>query len=467
MERDQHSDATRAAEQVRAIAAAVARAGGRALLVGGCVRDSLLGRQAKDLDLEVFGLSLERLRDLLTGFGEVLEVGRAFGVLRVKGLELDVSLPRRDSKVALGHKGFDVRLDPGLDFAEAARRRDLTMNSIGLDPLSGEVLDPHGGRRDLERRVLRATDPAHFSEDPLRGLRVAQFAARFEMRPDEELLALCAALDLSELSAERVLGELEKLLLKSRRPSLGFEVLRECGLLRFFPELAALVGVPQDPEWHPEGDVWVHTLMVIDEAARLRGGADVERDLALMFGALCHDLGKPAATTIDDHGRVRSPAHDTGGLEPTQRFLARLRASHQLSQRVSALVEHHLAPIGFVKQGASARAYRRLARKLAAAGVDFELLVLLATADHFGRTTPEALARSFEQAAVFLARARELAIADQAPRDVVLGRHLLARGLRPGPHFGSILARCRDLQDETGWTDPERILERVLDGSER
>lgn len=466
MERSQHTDAARASERVRPIAAAVARAGGRALLVGGCVRDSLLGREAKDLDLEVFGLSLERLRDLLADFGEVIEVGRSFGVLRVKGLELDVSLPRRDSKVALGHKGFSVRLDPGLDFAQAARRRDLTMNSIGLDPLSGELLDPHGGRRDMERRVLRATDPAHFSEDPLRGLRVAQFAARFEMRPDAELLALLAALDLGELSAERVLGELEKLLLKSRRPSLGFEVLRESGLLRFFPEVAALVGVPQDPEWHPEGDVWVHTLMVLDEAALLRGGGDEELDLALMFGALCHDFGKPAATTIDDHGRVRSPAHDTGGLEPTQRFLARLRAGHELSQRVLALVEHHLAPIGFVKQGASARAYRRLARKLAAAGLDFELLVRLASADHFGRTTPEALARSFEQAELFLARARELAIADAAPRDVVLGRHLLARGLHPGPQFGIILARCRDVQDETGWTDPERILERVLDGSE-
>ena len=190
MERILRAVLARNSQRVREIAAAIAGAGGRALLVGGCVRDALLGREPKDLDLEVYGLSVERLRDLLASFGEVIEVGRAFGVLRVKGLDLDVSLPRRDSKVATGHKGFAVRLDPGLDFAEAARWRVLTMNSIGLDVASGELLDPYGGRRDMERRVLRATDAQRFPEDPLRGLRVAQFAARFEMRPDEELMEL-------------------------------------------------------------------------------------------------------------------------------------------------------------------------------------------------------------------------------------------------------------------------------------
>jgi tRNA nucleotidyltransferase (CCA-adding enzyme) len=428
-------------------------------LVGGCVRDHLRGQESKDFDIEVFGLELLPLERVLAQFGEVIAIGRAFGVLQVKGLGIDFSLPRRDSKVATGHKGFEIAFDPGLDFATAARRRDLTINSIGLDPLTEEILDPHGGRDDLARHRLRATDPTHFSEDPLRGLRVAQFAARFEMSPDDELLRLCRALDLSELSPERIFGEWRKLLLKGVRPSLGLELLRGTALLRFTPELAALVGVPQDPEWHPEGDCWVHNQLVIDEAARLRdGGPD---DEALMFGALLHDVGKPP-TTVTEDGRVRSPGHDVRGVELARAFLERMRAPGELTARVESLVEHHLAPALYIKQRSTAKAYRRLARKLGAAGATTELLVRVARADHLGRTSDEALAKRFPAGDEFLARARELAIEHKPPRDVVLGRHLIARGMKPGVEFGAILERCREIQDETGWTDPEQILERAL-----
>ncbi len=445
--------------RVLEVARAVAEAGGRALLVGGYVRDRLRGVEATDLDVEVYGLELAALERVLSRFGEVIAVGRAFGVLQVKGLPIDFSLPRLDSKTGAGHKGFEVRCDPGLDFATASRRRDLTINSLGLDPLTGDRLDPHGGARDLAAGVLRATDPAHFGEDPLRGLRVAQFAARFEMRADDTLLRLCAGLDLAELSPERVLEEWRKLLGKGVRPSLGTEILRATGLLRFFPELAALVDVPQDPEWHPEGDCWVHNQMVIDEAARLRdGGPD---DEALMFGALLHDVGKPATTT-NEGGRVRSPNHDVRGVALAAAFLERMRAPNELVSRVGALVEHHLAPALFIKNGATAKGYRRLARKLGAAGVSAELLARVARSDHFGRTTPDALAREFPAGDEFLARVRELQVAREAPRDVVLGRHLIARGLRPGPAFGAILERCREVQDETGSTDAEEILARVL-----
>jgi tRNA nucleotidyltransferase (CCA-adding enzyme) len=441
------------------IARGIAADGGRALVVGGYVRDRLRGEESKDYDVEVFGLDLPALERALGRFGEVIAVGRAFGVLQIKGLTIDFSLPRRDSKVASGHKGFEVAFDPGLDFASAASRRDLTINSIGLDPLTGEILDPHAGRADLERRVLRATDASHFSEDPLRGLRVAQFAARFEFAIDPELERLCRALDLAELSAERVLGEWRKLLLKGVRPSLGLEFLRVTNLLRFTPELAALIGVPQDPEWHPEGDCWVHNQLVVDEAAKLRdGGPD---DEALMFGALLHDVGKPPATVTED-GRVRSPSHDVRGVEIAAAFLERMRAPTDLVTCVGALVEHHLAPALFVKQGATAKAYRRLARKLGAAGASVELLLRVARADHLGRTTDEAVRRVFPAGDEFLARARELTIEREAPRDAVLGRHLIARGMKPGVEFGAILERCREVQDETGWSDPERILRRVL-----
>ena len=465
------------------IAEAVREAGGRAVVVGGWVRDHLLGVRSKDVDVEVFGLGVERLETLLAGFGSVHAVGRAFGVLRVGGIDVDFSLPRRDSKRGPGHRGFDVAPDPWLDFAEAARRRDLTVNSIGLDPLTGEVLDPHGGRRDLERRVLRATDPARFPEDPLRGLRVAQLAARLGMAPDEELVALCRALDPSELSGERVFDELGKLLLRAARPSIGFKVLEDTGQLRLFPELDALRGVPQDPEWHPEGDVWVHTLMVLDMAATLRGaqtggagtgrdrartpGAERPRDdgnddLALMLGALCHDLGKPA-TTERIGGRIRSLGHDVAGVAPTRALLGRMRAPGALTDKIAALVEHHLAPALFVRNEATARGYRRLARKLGRAGTGIELLVRVARADHLGRTTEDAKAGRLDAGDAVLAAARAHSVERTAPRDAVLGRHLIERGLRPGPGFGPILARCREIQDETGWTDPGRILDRVLE----
>ena len=552
------------------IAKAVRDAGGRAVVVGGFVRDRLLGARTKDVDVEVFGLGVERFEAILARFGTVHAVGRAFGVFRAAGIDADFSLPRRDSKRGPGHRGFDVAPDPSLDFAEAARRRDLTVNSMGLDPLTGEVLDPHGGRRDLERHVLRATDPAHFCEDPLRGLRVAQLAARLEMPPDDELVALCRSLDLDELSGERVFDELAKLLLRAAKPSIGFAVLEDTGLLRFFPELDALRGVPQDPEWHPEGDVWVHTLMVLDAAASLRAGAgtrdsepdrmvcvaapeaaaaslragaatregDADRtvpvaspetaapsarggtagktgeaaprtdeagsaplpdaslpgtsypsqprtstrettfgnlaqlqgstrlktsseDLPLMLGALCHDLGKPA-TTQRVAGRVRSHRHDVGGVAPTRALLQRMRAPGALVDQVAALVEHHLAPALFVRNGATAKGYRRLARKLERSGVSIELLARVARADHLGRTTEDALAGRFDAGDAFLAAARACHVERAAPRDAVLGRHLIERGMRPGPGFAPILERCREIQDETGWTDPQRILDRAL-----
>jgi tRNA nucleotidyltransferase (CCA-adding enzyme) len=441
------------------VARAVAAAGGRAVLVGGYVRDRLLGVASKDYDVEIYGLSPDAVADLLADFGELIQVGRAFGVLRIKGIDADFSLPRRDSKSGSGHRGFDIAFDPDLDFAQASRRRDLTVNSIGLDLSSGEILDPHGGRADLARGVLRATDAAHFTEDPLRGMRTAQFAARLEMAPDEELTALCSQLDLAELPAERIYEELRKLLVKARKPSLGFEFLSRAQLLRFFPEIESLQGVSQDPKWHPEGDVWVHTMLVIDEAAALRNRDD--EDLALMYAALCHDFGKPAVS-VEHDGRVRSPKHDVIGARMAREFLERLRAPGHLCDQVEALVKYHLAPALFVAQGATAKAYRRLARNLDEAGVNIALLVRVARADHWGRTTDEAIKRIFPAADTFVAEAEKAAVVDAAPEDVVQGRHLQARGLEPGPQFGEILDRCRDLQDETGWTDADKILDKVL-----
>jgi tRNA nucleotidyltransferase (CCA-adding enzyme) len=450
---------------VPALARAFATAGGRALVVGGWVRDRVLGREPLDLDLEVHGIDSEAVVGVLESFGRVKRVGQAFSVFRVKGLELQVGLP------TAGAAG------PPFDLPGALRRRDLTMNSMAWDPLSGELFDPHGGRRDLELQVLRATDPETFGSDPLRALRVAQLSARLAMVPDSALVALCAACDLSAVPGERMLEEFRKLLLLGGRPALGLELLQRADVLRFFPELRAVVGVPQDPRWHPEGDVWSHTLLAVQAASQLRGGGAFE-DQALMFGVLCHDLGKsevtrslgPAAGQRGVEGvegeaeerRVVSRGHEAASAELAERFLGRLRAPKALVIAVAALVRRHMAPASFATQGAGPKAYRRLARELAHAGVSLELLERVARADRQGRSADGGLPCAFPEGELFLDRARQHLGGLAPPSQVVQGRHLIACGLRPGPEFGRILARCQQIQDETGWSQANRILDRVL-----
>ena len=464
-------------QEVLDVAGAISEAGGRALLVGGSVRDRVfvefnwpvVSDVDLDIDIEVYGLPLARLEEVLGSFGDVISVGRSFGVFKVKRLfpdrrcDCSFSLPRHDNKVGRGHRGFQVELDPELGFEDASRRRDLTMNSIGMEVLGTKVEDPHGGRADIEAGIMRATDPEHFPEDPLRGLRVAQFAARFPwMEPDDELVELCRSLDLSELPGERLFEEFRKLLWIGQEPSRGLDFLHRTALLRFFPELEAMVGVKQDAQWHPEGTVWEHTLLVVDEAAAARlGEGSEEEDLIVMFAALCHDLGKPA-TTVEVEGRVRSPNHEREGVEPTRQFLGRLRAPSALVAAVEVLVHHHLAPANFVSQAASPRAYRRLARKLDAGGMNARILHRLAEADHFGCGTPEGQSREFPFGAEFLRQAELLELEEAGEPDVVLGRHLIVRGQEPGPGFAEILERCREIQDETGWKSSEQILERYF-----
>ena len=248
----------------RAVAEAVRSAGGRALIVGGWVRDRLAGRDSKDIDIEVFGLPADRLRLLLETFGRVQTVGESFQVYKVG--DIDVSLPRRDSKSGRGHRGFEVTSDPSMSIEDAARRRDFTINAISWDPLDDEYLDPFDGQGDLTRRLLRAVDQQRFADDSLRVLRAVQFAARFDLTLDEPTARICRQIALNDLPAERVWGEIEKLL-DAERPSIGFAVAKDLGVVeKLFPELHALIDCPQEPAWHPEGDVWVHTLQVIDQA---------------------------------------------------------------------------------------------------------------------------------------------------------------------------------------------------------
>lgn len=416
------------------IARAVAGAGGRALIVGGWVRDRLLDRPSKDVDLEVFGLPAERLLATLQQVGRVNTVGESFTVYKVG--DVDVSLPRRDSKTGRGHRGFTVAGDPAMSVEEAARRRDFTINAISLDPLSGEYLDPAGGLDDLRRRILRAVDHRTFADDSLRVLRAVQFAARFELELEPRTFELCRAIALDDLPSERIRGEIEKLLLGARRPSLGFDLALRLGVVeRLFPELQALVGCPQEPDWHPEGDVWVHTLMVVDEARRRIEDLDHPRQVTVMLGAVCHDLGKPPTTALLE-GRIRSIDHEQAGVEPARALLDRLNihtlGGFDVRHHVLGIVAHHLKPLSFAKSVPQAGdgAFRRLAQK-----VDLELLARVAESDCLGRTG------DFDCSGIrwFLERARALGVEHQAPAPVLLGRHLLDAGMAPGPQMGRVL----------------------------
>jgi tRNA nucleotidyltransferase (CCA-adding enzyme) len=424
-----------------AIARAARDAGGRALIVGGWVRDRLMERPSKDIDLEVYGLDAGALKTLLARFGSVNTVGESFTVYKVAGL--DVSLPRRESKTGRGHKGFAVQGDPALSPAEAARRRDFTINAIAWDPLSDEYIDPFGGRDDLARRLLRAVDRTTFSDDSLRVLRAVQFAARFEFALDPQTAELCRRMPLDDLPAERIWGEIEKLLLRPARPSIGFALALELSIIeRLFPELDALVGCPQEPEWHPEGDVWVHTLLVIDGARARIDDLEYPQQVTVMLGAVCHDLGKPPTTAFID-GRIRSLDHEEQGVPPARALLDRLNVHSMLGYDVRAqvlgIVANHLKPGMFAKAQPPVGdgAYRRLAQK-----VDLELLARVAKADCEGRGP------GFDCSALdaFLERARALGVEHAAPEPLVKGRHLLELGVRPGPAVGEVLRQVYERQ---------------------
>ena len=451
-----------------AMAAAVRDAGGRALIVGGWVRDRLLGRPSKDIDLEVFGIAEDRLAALLQRFGRVESVGQSFPVYKVVSEtkhqpgggsavrdDIDVARPRRESKSGPGHKGFRVVGDPFMGLDEAARRRDFTINAISWDPLTDTYEDPFNGRLDLDRRVLRVVDPGTFGDDSLRVLRAVQFAARFEFSLHDETAALCRRITLNDLPAERIWGELEKLLLAAERPSIGFALALDLGVIdALLPELKPLVGCDQEPEWHPEGDVWTHTLMVIDKARELNADLNRPHLITIMLGAVCHDLGKPSTTAVID-GRIRSINHEEAGIPPTNSLLDRLNVrtidGFDVRHHVQGLVAHHLKPGMFHKAvQVGDGAFRRLAQK-----VDLELLARLARADCLGR------AGKFDCSAMdwFVERARTLGVEHRPPAPLLLGRHLLALGLSPGPAVGAILRQVYEMQLDGQITSIEEAIE--------
>jgi len=448
-------------DKILTLARAIAAEGGRAMLVGGCVRDELMGVTPKDWDVEVYGVSTEQLAEIVGRFGEVNAVGEAFSVYKI-GADLDVSIPRRERKSGRGHRGFIVDGNPSMSFEDACRRRDFTINAILRDPLTGEIVDPFDGCADISRRVLRMVSRDTFAEDSLRVLRACQFAARFEFDIEVETIEVCKSIDLTDLPKERIWGELEKLLLIARKPSIGLKLLYELGVIeQLFPELNALRSVPQDPEWHPEGDVDIHTMMVADEARKLIDDLDYPRKVAVMLGAVAHDFGKPPTTEFID-GRFRSRGHDEAGVEPAISFLERLGIhtlhGFDVRREVVELVRFHLKPGEWYKAKSPVGdgAFRRLARR-----VEPDLLYRVAKADSLGRNPdwlPEGKRFGSEAQEWFISKVRALAVEKKAPEPILKGRHLLELGLEPSPRFREILDAIYERQLDGEITDLDEAI---------
>ena len=408
----------------------ISDAGGRVFYVGGYVRDQFIGKESKDIDVEIYGIEYSDLTAILSDYGEVDTIGKSFGIIKVKGVDIDFTMPRTERKTGDDHKNFEVSLDPYMKYKEACRRRDFTVNSIMKDVLTGEIIDYFNGRKDIENGIIRHVDDKTFVEDPLRVYRAVQFAGRFWFKIAPETLGLCMKIDLHFLPKERVFEEIMKLLMKSDNPSIGFEYMRELAIInKHFPILDKMIGCEQQPDNHPEGSVWNHTMMVVDEAAKLRCRS--KNPEALMLAALLHDTGKPATRAIRK-GKVTFYGHYDVGEAASIRFLKTITDDKRLIIAVSTLVKYHMNPIFLYNAHAKVSAVRRLANKC-----EIHELLLLHEADH--KRTKSSDDECSNNVTAWFRDMIESNALDKKLEPLVKGRDLIELGLAPGPRFGEIL----------------------------
>lgn len=433
---------------------------GRAYVVGGAVRDTVLCLPIKDIDVEVHGLSEEKLKKILQQFGHVSMVGKSFGVFKIAGIDVDWSLPRTDSA---GRKPI-VTIDPFMLIEKALLRRDLTMNAMAIDIMTHEFIDPFDGLSDIKKRVLRTPDKHLFVEDPLRFFRVMQFVSRFAMFPDQELDDLCKTIDITAVSRERIEQEFNKLLLLSKRPSLGIRWLKKINRLReILPELFDTIGIEQSPLWHPEGDVFEHAMQALDAAAIIAiKYDDAKKRLVLLWAALCHDLGKVTKTTCVD-GVIKSIGHECDSKIFALKMMKRITHDGELIASVACLVLYHMMPLQFVKSGAKLPAYKRLARKLENV-VSMSFLADLCLADKQGRNgaSDESLTGSnSDDVDKFIEKSQLAGVLHSFEQPVLSGADLLGV-VNPGPKMGALLAKAYDIQINQGITDKQELLRKIL-----
>jgi tRNA nucleotidyltransferase (CCA-adding enzyme) len=474
-------------------------AGGTPHLVGGATIDIIEGREPKDFDIEVFGKDYSQLEALFPDY-PCKQVGKAFGILKlsVDGVEIDINVPRVDNSVGDGHSDLVVEQDPRMSVEEAARRRDFTINTLAVNLITGELIDAWQGLKDLKEGRLRATDPELFQQDPLRVFRAMQLLARKATFVDTQTLVLIQMMlpKLAALPMERKHVEFQKLFLKAPLPSVGLEFAREAGILEYLPSLNRMVGCPQRAEWHPEGDVWVHSCLAADAAAQIRHLIPDEHREAFMFGVFLHDVGKPDTTVtqkmIDDHdpwvGELvkmtrKSPqdllltaiTHDRRGMDPAEAFMRHLTNSKKLIRLVRGIVGEHMKGYSMLENNAKQGAYARLHRVMKERhGGNLRLLARVCQCDACA-TSSNWKTRSLSSGSPnweHRTSERMLEYAEKFENDeslaepMVLGRDLLAKGMKPGPEVGKLLKKALDLQYEDSTLSKEDLINHVMPGGE-
>ena len=446
------------------IATDLREVGASALAVGGYVRDLVLDHEAgrphdpKDIDIEVRGLELDDLEAFLKVYGPSIPVGASFASIKLinpdSGNILDFSVPRREKSFGPRSRDFEVFPDPSMSIEDASRRRDLTINSMAFDPLTGKLIDHFSGLDDLRAGILRAIDPERFSEDPLRALRVMRLAGQLNFVVDPTTAELCRSLDLKAVAPKRVGDEWIKLLTNSERPSVGMEVGRQLGILdQLHSELAVLDNLEQNPKWHPEGNVWEHTKLAIDAAARVvrEEGLTGDDAMVVLFGTLCHDLGKATrvkAENGENAGRITDYGHARAGAQLTRYFLKQLSIKNNVIDLVLPIIREHHFHFGISEP--SDKQVRKLAQRLAPANIRLWDLVCRSDANGRGQVY-QAITASH----AFYKRAIELEVAEKPPASIVQGRHLLELGLKPGQDFQAILRMLYNAQLSGDFDDLE------------
>ena len=433
---EKHMEYAETLKMAKRIGTAVKEAGGSAYFVGGFVRDSLLGQECKDIDIEVHGILPETLERILDSIGERMEIGESFGIYNLRHYSLDIAMPRKESKTGNGHRDFRCDIDPFCGTYIAARRRDFTINAIMQDICTGEYVDHFGGRDDLRDKIIRHVDSEHFIEDPLRVLRCARFAARFGYTVAGETQILCSEMPLLYLAPERIQGELLKALVKSEKPSIFFETLNAMHQLGdWFPELEKLIGVPQNPEYHPEGDAYTHTMLVLNAASGLK--TQVESDRAFMLAALLHDCGKVVSTQIKENGKVSAIGHEQTGIQSADAFMNRILIDHKTMKYVENMVSMHMRPHLLVAQKSRPKSFMKMFDESVAP----EELLLLAKADRMGQLYDMECYKPDEQLLQdMLNQYRQL---QEMPQ--VTGRDLQQAGFKPSPLYKERLGYAHKL----------------------
>lgn len=428
------------------IAKKVKEVGGIAYFVGGYVRDSILDIPNKDIDIEIHGIKPEILKNILSELGDIQTIGNAFGIYNLKGYDLDIALPRKERCIGTGHKDFEVYVDPYIGTHAAARRRDFTINALMKNILTGEIIDEFNGLNDLKNHIIRHVDSSTFREDSLRVLRACQFAARFNFKIASETINLCKTMDLSTMPKERIAGELSKALLKAKKPSVFFNSLYECEQTKWFKEVYALKGIKQDSEYHPEGDVYMHTMSVLDQAGGLfpTGIDNPDRYLPFMLSALCHDFGKVNTTEINSKGRLCALNHEITGIPIANDFLGRIYNNKGFIKYVDNMIKYHMKAHSCFNNRSKTKTTNLMFDKLLYPK-DFILLVY---ADSTGHDLDNLDNRQFN---MFLEKAmtesgfltdRYLDYGKRISESHITAEDLINIGLKPSPLFKIILDKA-------------------------